>query len=48
MMMAPTPLPPKQSDFYNIVCNGTWLNRSQFSQAQADFRESDNKFKNEQ
>jgi hypothetical protein len=48
MMMAPAPLPPKQSDFYNIVCNGTWLNRSQFSQAQADFRESDNKFKNEQ
>jgi hypothetical protein len=48
MMMAPAPLPPKQSDFYNIVCNGTWLNRSQFSQAQADFRESDTKFKSEQ
>ena len=48
MMMAPAPLPPKQSDFYNVVCNGTWLNRSQFSQAQADFRESDNKFKSQQ
>lgn len=48
MMMAPAPLPPRQSDFYNVVCNGTWLNRSQFSQAQAEFKATDNKFQNEQ
>jgi ribosomal protein L12E/L44/L45/RPP1/RPP2 len=48
MMMSPSPVPPKQSDFYNIVCNGTWLNRSQFSQAQADFRQTDTVFQNQQ
>jgi hypothetical protein len=48
MMMSPAPLPPKQSDFYNIVCGGTWLNRSQFSQAQADFRVADGQAKSEQ
>jgi hypothetical protein len=47
MMMAPAPLPPKQSDFYNVVCNGTWLNKSQFSQAQAEFKADDNKFQGE-
>ena len=48
MMMAPAPLTPRQSDFYNIVCNGTWLNRSQFSQAQAEFKATDNIFQTEQ
>ncbi|MCX5921252.1 MAG: hypothetical protein NTW61_08055 [Candidatus Melainabacteria bacterium] len=48
MMMAPAPIPPKQSDFYNVVCNGTWLNRSQFAQAQAEFKTTDNKFQSEQ
>ena len=48
MMMSPAPLPPKQSDFYNIVCGGTWLNKSQFSQAQADFRAADGQAKSEQ
>ncbi len=35
--MAPIP-PPSMSNFYNVVCNGTWLNREQYNQAQADYR----------
>jgi hypothetical protein len=31
--MPSAPQQPQQSQFYNVVCGGTWLNREQFSSA---------------
>jgi hypothetical protein len=33
--MPSSPQQPQQSQFYNVVCGGTWLNRSQFNDAVA-------------
>jgi hypothetical protein len=48
MMSASIPQRPNQANFYNVVCGGTWLNREQYAQAQADYKTNVNQFVDKQ